>query len=79
MADTDFEKKVLEFIGKKLNVDLSTLTRDQYFRGDLGLSSFRSMQLVCDVEDEFEIEINESDIIKLQTVGQLIDYISAKK
>lgn len=79
MADKGLEQHVLAFIAKKVNVDLATLKKEQYFRGDLGLSSLRSMQLVCDVEDEFKIEINELDIVKLQTVGQLIDYIAKKK
>ena len=79
MENITLEQQVLQFIAAKLEIDLKDLNSDQYFRGDLGLSSFRSMQLVCDVEDEFNIEINESDIIKLQKVGQLISYIAAKK
>ncbi len=73
------EEQVFTTIAKKLQLDVKILSRDTYFRNDLGLSSLRSMQLVCDIEDEFKIEIDEVDIIKLQTIGQLIDYIAAKK
>ena len=79
MVDKAFEQEVLAFIAKKLDLDLATLNRDKYFDSDLGLSSFSSMQLVCYVEDEFDIEIDEQDIAKLQKIGQLIDYIAAKK
>lgn len=73
------EEQVFKTIAEKLKLDIKTLSRDKYFRNDLGLSSLRSMQLVCDIEDEFNVEIDEMDIIKLQTIGQLIDYIAAKK
>lgn len=42
---------------------------------DIGLSSFDLVQLVCLVEDEFDIEISDKEIRNFKTVGDVIDYI----
>ena len=42
---------------------------------DIGLSSYDLVQLVCSVEDEFDIEIPDKDIHTLKTVGDVIEFI----
>lgn len=43
---------------------------------DLGLNSFDLVQLVCNVEDDFDIEIPDKEIKNLKTVGDVIAFIS---
>ena len=42
---------------------------------DIGLSSYDLVQLVCNVEDEFDIEIPDKDIHTFKTVGDVIGFI----
>lgn len=42
---------------------------------DIGLSSYDLVQLVCSVEDEFDIEIPDKQIAKFKTIGDVIDFI----
>lgn len=42
---------------------------------DYNLSSFALIQLICAIEDEFDIEIPNSQIKKLKTVKELLNYI----
>jgi len=42
---------------------------------DYNLSSFALIQLVCAIEDEFDIEIPNSQIKKIKTVKDLVNYI----
>lgn len=42
---------------------------------DIGLSSYDLVQLVCSVEDEFDIEIPDKEIHTLKTVGDVIEFI----
>ena len=42
---------------------------------DLGMNSFDMVNLVCVVEDEFEIEIPDRVIGTFKTVGDVIDFI----
>lgn len=44
-------------------------------KGDLGLSSFDVVGIATALEDEFDIEISDRDIIKIITVQDAIDYI----
>ena len=51
------------------------ITRDTVLLADLGMNSFDMVNLVCVVEDEFEIEIPDRVIGTFKTVGDVIDFI----
>ncbi len=53
-----------------LKIDMTTS-----FRDDLGLDSFEMAQLLCSLEDELNISLDDSDIIKIETVSDLIGFI----
>lgn len=42
---------------------------------EYNFSSFALIQLVCAIEDEFDIEIPNSEIKKFKTVKNVLDYI----
>ena len=44
---------------------------------DLKINSLELVSLVCNVEDEFDIEIADNDIKLLITIGDLIEYIES--
>ena len=44
-------------------------------RKDIDLSSFTLIQLFCELEDEFDIEISNADIKKMKTVGDILSYL----
>ncbi len=52
-----------------------SIHRDTVLLTDLGLNSFDLMNLVCLVEDVFDIEIPERVIANFKTVGDVMDYI----
>ena len=35
------------------------------------------MSFLGEIEDEFDIEVNEREVLKIRTVGEAIDYIKA--
>lgn len=82
MADKTIEQRVKDIIVAQLNVNEEQLTPEASFMGDLGADSLDLVELIMAFEEEFKDEINgeipEADSQKLQTVGQVIDYISAK-
>ena len=45
------------------------------FRRDLGLSSFDLMNLLCIVEDKFDIELDEEHYRHISTAGEMCSYI----
>ena len=39
------------------------------------MNSFEIFGLICEVEEHFEIEIPDRELMKLVTVGDLVNYI----
>lgn len=82
MADKSIEQRVKDIIVAQLNVNEEQLTPEASFMGDLGADSLDLVELIMAFEEEFKDEINgeipEADSQKLQTVGQVVEYIAAK-
>jgi acyl carrier protein len=49
-----------------------------HFENDLSLDSLDCVELLMDVEEEFEIDISEHEAEQVATVGQLVDLVVAK-
>ena len=78
MSDKTIEQRVKDIIVAQLNVNEEQLTPEASFMGDLGADSLDTVELIMAFEEEFKQEIPESDSEKLQTVGQVIAYITEK-
>ncbi|MGM9774920.1 MAG: acyl carrier protein [Candidatus Egerieousia sp.] len=71
----DITSRVKELIVDKLGVDASEVTPEASFTRDLGADSLDTVELVMDVEKEFDLKIPDEDQAKLATVGDVIKYI----
>ncbi|WP_241905246.1 acyl carrier protein [Enterovibrio norvegicus] len=47
-------------------------------RGDLGMDSMQAVSLTLDLEDSLSISIDDEDLVKLDTVGDLLEIIESK-
>ncbi|WP_114571110.1 acyl carrier protein [Exiguobacterium flavidum] len=69
---------VQEAIAEKLGKDASEITVDKSFKDDLGADSLEVMELVMDLEDKFEITIEDDQAEGLKTVGDVVNYIETQ-
>ncbi|WP_214881607.1 MULTISPECIES: acyl carrier protein [unclassified Exiguobacterium] len=69
---------VQEAVAEKLGKDVSEITADKSFKDDLGADSLEVMEMVMDLEDKFDITIEDEDAEKLSTVGDVVAYIETK-
>lgn len=69
-------EKIKEVIGEHLDIDTSDITADTTF-DDLGIDSLETVEIMMELEDEFEIEIAVSEVGK--TIGSLVSYIESAK
>ncbi len=67
--------KLKELITNYVEVDESEITEASRFSEDLGFNSYDFMCMLGDLEDEFDIEIEESEAFKLKTVSELAGYL----
>jgi acyl carrier protein len=75
MSDDSVAQRVREVVAKQLKVDLDKVTDGAFFVADLGADSLQSMELIAAFEDEFDIEMDEDEAVKVKTVGAAIDFI----
>jgi acyl carrier protein len=71
------QEQVYEIIQRKLSVNAEQITPEASFTEDLGADSLDTVELVMDLEEQFNITIPEEDQEKLRTVQDAIDYLEA--
>ena len=68
-------ERVTKVIVDRLGVDESEVKIEASFREDLGADSLDVVELVMELEDEFDMEISDDDAEKIATVGDAVSYI----
>ena len=66
---------VKEMIASQLRVDASAITEETRLVEDLKADSANIMVMIMDLEDHFGITVEDDQIMKLQTVGDVVRYI----
>jgi acyl carrier protein len=74
----DIRQKVTEIIVKKLGVEESQITDAASFTKDLGADSLDTVELIMEFEKEFDLSIDEADAEKIQSVGNVVEYLTSK-
>lgn len=69
------QERLIEIIAKQLGVDEGNVTPDASFMEDLGADSLDTVELVMALEEEFDLEIPDSDAEKIQTVQDALNYL----
>lgn len=71
--------KIKEIVVDQLGVEAEQVTLDANFVEDLGADSLDTVELIMAFEEEFEVEIPDSDAEKIRTVKDVVDYIESHK
>ncbi len=66
---------VRAMIAKQLKADESKITRETRLVEDLKADSANVMVMIMDLEDKFGIMVEDDQIMKMKTVGDVVDYI----
>ncbi len=74
----DFET-IKTLIGQQLKVDPATITRESRLMEDLKADSANIMVMIMDLEDQFGITVEDDQIMRMRTVGDVADYIGKVK
>ncbi|MBR3119414.1 acyl carrier protein [Oceanobacillus profundus] len=74
----DVFDRVKAIIVDRLDVEESKITMEASFKEDLEADSLDVVELVMELEDEFDMEIADEDAEKINTVGDAVNYINSK-
>ncbi|MFO0966173.1 MAG: acyl carrier protein [Gemmataceae bacterium] len=76
MVDREkIKERVIQIVSNNLGVNKEQITDATSFTEDIGADSLDIVELVMELEEEFEITIPDEEAEKIKTVGEAIDYI----
>lgn len=67
--------KFVELLVEELQIDRADITMDAELSNDLGINSIELADLVMICEEKFDINIDDDDIRKFTTVGDVVAYL----
>lgn len=68
-------ENVKKLIAQQLKVDAATITENSRLIEDLKADSANVMVMIMDLEDNYGITVEDDQILKLKTVGDVVRYI----
>ena len=78
MTIQELSNKVSELIAYKLEMPLTRVAEEDDLMADLGADSLETVEVIMAVEDEFDIEILDTDAARLHTVGDYVNFVAGK-
>ena len=72
---SDVTTKVKAIIVDRLGVDESEVTSEASFTNDLGADSLDTVELIMELEKEFDIQIPDDEAESIATVGDAISFV----
>lgn len=70
------ENKIKGIIAEILGVEESGINNDASILDDLGADSIAIMEIVMELEEEFDIEVATEEIPKLKSVNDIVAFIN---
>ena len=71
-------EKVRKILSDQLEIDEDIITMDSDLVEDLKADSLAIVELIMDLEQEFNIEIPDEELPKVQTVSDIVGYLEKK-
>ncbi|HVG67405.1 MAG TPA: acyl carrier protein [Gaiellales bacterium] len=69
--------RVRGILVEQLGVDQDQVVETASFQGDLDADSLDLVELIMELEDQFDMKISDEDAQKIETVGQAVDYVTS--
>lgn len=68
-------EEIRDVICEYADVDRNVINEDSRFVEDLGFTSYDFMSMVGELEENYDIEVDEREVAEIRTVGEAIRYI----
>lgn len=78
MADRAIVDKIIQALSDYLKRDAATIKASHHLRDDLGLDSMAVIELLYKIEETFDLQIPDQDLVGLATVGSVATYVEGR-
>jgi acyl carrier protein len=77
-TDPTISLKIRTALGEYLKRDPATILVTHHLREDLGLDSMAVIELLYRIEEAFDLQIPDQDLVGLTTVGHVVTYVEKR-
>ena len=75
---TDVSNKIIQALAEYLKRDAASIKPTHHLREDLGLDSMAVIEMLYRIEEVFNLQIPDQDLVGLTTVGHVIGYVQGR-
>ncbi|MFI3322514.1 MAG: acyl carrier protein [Rikenellaceae bacterium] len=79
MENSKIYEQVAQIVSEKCKMDVSAISRATSFQNDLSLNSLQLVESIVEVEEQFDVEIPDNRLFKINTVGDLVDFLEEQE
>ena len=73
---SEIAERIIEIVAEKMDKPKDEISEAKSFINDLGADSLDTVELMMDIEDEFDLSIPEEEAQKIQTIADAINYVA---
>lgn len=75
MEKKEIFEKLRVMLAEQFGVEEEKITEESSFIDDLGADSLDIVELVMNIEEEFDIQVEDSDAERITTVKDVVEYL----
>ena len=68
-------EKLVDIICRYVETEPGDIRPESRFVEDLGFTSFDFMSMLGEIEDEFDVEVEQTEAANIRTVQEAVDYL----
>ncbi|MEN6331947.1 MAG: acyl carrier protein [Smithella sp.] len=72
------EEKVIKLVMEQLDVTLDECVLEASFIDDLGADSLDLVELIMEMEEVFDLEIEDEELEKIRTIKDVVDFLKGQ-
>ncbi len=71
----EYFEKVVQIIAEELNIEPESLSLNTHITDDLNADSLDAMEVILKIEEEFDVEIPDDIVQRIQTIADVVEFL----